>query len=59
MSDFNSFEFLNHSNVTFGMPHANSIDFIIGSQYGPPGAQEVNFRIFLVLYFLVLARIFL
>ena len=31
--DFNSFERLNHSNVTFGMSHANSIDFNIESQY--------------------------
>ena len=31
--DFYSFECLNHSNVTFGMPHANSIDFNIASQY--------------------------
>ena len=29
--DFYSFECLNHSNVTFGMSHANSIDFNIGS----------------------------
>ena len=31
--DFYSFECLNHSNITFGMSHANSIDFNIGSQY--------------------------
>ena len=31
--DFNSFKYLNHSNVTFGMSRANSIDFNIGSQY--------------------------
>ena len=31
--DFYSFECLNHSNVTFGMSHANSIDFNTGSQY--------------------------
>ena len=33
MLDFYSFEYLNHLNVTFGMSHANSIDFNIGSQY--------------------------
>ena len=33
MLDFYSFEYLNHSNVTFGMSYANSIDFNIGSQY--------------------------
>ena len=27
--DFNSFKCLNHSNVTFGISHGNSIDFII------------------------------
>ena len=31
--DFYSFECLNDSNVTFGMSHANSIDFNIESQY--------------------------
>ena len=33
MLDFDSFECLNHLNVTFGMSHANSIDFNIGSKY--------------------------
>ena len=33
MLDFYSFQYLNHLNVTFGMSHANSIDFNIGSQY--------------------------
>ena len=33
MLDFYSFECLNHSNITFGISHANSIDFNIGSQY--------------------------
>ena len=31
--DFYLFECLNHLNVTFGMSHANSIDFNIESQY--------------------------
>ena len=31
--DFYSFEGLNQSNITFGISHANSIDFNIGSQY--------------------------
>ena len=31
--DFYLIEGLNHSNITFGMSHANSIDFNIGSQY--------------------------
>ena len=33
MLDFYSFECLNHSNVTFGMSHANSTGFNIGNQY--------------------------
>ena len=32
-ADFNSLICLNHSNVTFGMLHVNSIDFNIGRQY--------------------------
>ena len=32
MLDFYSFEYFNHSNIIFGMSHANSIDFNIGSQ---------------------------
>ena len=33
MLQFHLFECLNHPNVTFGMSHANSTDFNIGSQY--------------------------
>ena len=33
MLDFDLFESLNHSNATFRMFHAYSIDFNIGSQY--------------------------
>ena len=31
--DFYSFEYSNHLNFTFGMSHANSVDFNIGSQF--------------------------
>ena len=31
--DFYLIECLNHSNIRFGIFHANSIDFNIGSQY--------------------------
>ena len=31
--DFSSLKWINHSSVTFGMSHANSIVFNIGSQY--------------------------
>ena len=45
MLDFYSFEYLNHLNVTFGMSHANSIDFNIGSQYNVKqnGLIEVSY----------------
>ena len=31
--DFYSFKYLNRSNITFGMSHANSTDFNTGSHY--------------------------
>ena len=40
--DFYSFECLIHSNITFGMSHANSIDYNIGSQYNVKGKFLVN-----------------
>ena len=41
--DFYSFERLNHSNVAFGMSHANSIDFNIGSQYNGISLMEISY----------------
>ena len=38
--DFYSFEHLNHSNSTFGISHANFIDF--GSQYNVKWNVSVN-----------------